>query len=101
LRERNKIIETFHTSKVNIHPGNIGTLKLIRKYHQWPNMYAQIRERINSCATCKKYRSERQKPEGLLIPSAAANKPMEHLAGDILGPLPPSSAHIFIILIVD
>jgi hypothetical protein len=64
-------------------------------------MYTQIKERIIKCATCKKYKSERQKPEGLLIPYVVANKSTEHLAGDILGPLPPLLAYIFIVLIVD
>jgi hypothetical protein len=34
LTEQNEIIDDFYTSKVNIHPGIIGTLKLIRKYYQ-------------------------------------------------------------------
>jgi Integrase zinc binding domain len=48
IREQNEIIDNLNTSKVNIHPGIIGTLKLMRKYYQWPNVYAEIRERINT-----------------------------------------------------
>lgn len=57
----------------------------------WKTLVSDTRSFCESCVTCRRSKSNNQKPYGLLNPLPVASHPWEAIGIDFVGPLPESS----------
>jgi hypothetical protein len=72
----------------------------MRKFY-WPNMNQSIQEFCTSCDICKRAKSVRHAPYGLLQPLQIPEGPWTSIAMDFVTDLPPSEGMTTILTIVD
>ncbi|GJZ04928.1 putative reverse transcriptase domain-containing protein [Tanacetum coccineum] len=64
---RTVIMHESHKSKYSIHPGSDKMYQDMKKLYWWPNMKADIATYVSKCLTCAKFKTEYQRPSGLLV----------------------------------
>lgn len=95
------IFRYFHESPLGGHLGVFKTREKIRESFIWKNMDLDIRNWIKHCHACLSSKPSLNTRMGLLS-SSSANKPMERLFIDFLGPLPRTrGGNKFILVCVD
>ena len=89
LRER--VLYISHYSKAAGHPGGARLYATLRKTFYWPRMAFDAYNTVRNCVECAKRRIKLRKHASFmkLFP---AKRPGEHVAIDILGPLPKTRA---------
>ncbi|KAG8199225.1 hypothetical protein JTE90_003653 [Oedothorax gibbosus] len=94
---RRQIFEHLHNIS---HPGVASTTKLICKRYVWPHMKKTIKLWDQTCEQCQRSKIQRhtKAPLGTFaLPDARFSQ--VHL--DLVGPLPPSHGHIYILTMID
>ncbi|GFW46735.1 transposon Tf2-11 polyprotein [Trichonephila clavipes] len=82
------------------HPGIAASTKLICSRYVWPSIKCQIKKWVRYCESCQKSKIQRhtKTPLGTLsLPDAR----FSHIHIDIVGPLPPSEGHHYLLTIID
>lgn len=96
-RLRRHIFEKLHNVA---HLGVRGTLKLIATKYVWPSINTDIRRWAKSCMQCQQAKVARHTRSPLQsFPLPASRFHTIHL--DLVGPLPPSRDHRYILTIID
>ena len=97
LRER--ILHIHHYSKPGAHAGGIRMYNTLRQYAYWPSMAVDVYNVVRNCVQCAQQRIKLRKHSGFmkLFP---AKRPGEHVAIDILGPLPKTGSGFQYILVI-
>lgn len=94
---RRIIMEHFHNIA---HPGIRATRKFVSSRFVWPKMNKEIAEFVRNCEACQKSKVYRHTSAPLVsfgLPKCRFN----HIHIDLVGPLPPSNGHIYLLTIVD
>uniref|UniRef100_A0A1B6EN58 RNA-directed DNA polymerase n=2 Tax=Cuerna arida TaxID=1464854 RepID=A0A1B6EN58_9HEMI len=95
------VFEYFHTSLVGGHLGIHKTIAKIRENFIYRGMDRDIATRVRSCQTCSLSKPAQNTKFGLLS-SEVAEKPLEKVFIDYVGPLPRSkSGNKFLLVCVD
>lgn len=92
---RQVIMEHFHNIA---HPGIRATRKFVSSRFVWPKMNRHITEFVRKCEACQKSKIHRHTTAPLAsfgLPKCRFN----HV--DLVGPLPPSNGHTYLLTIVD
>ena len=94
---RRKVFDSFHSLS---HPGIKGTQKLIFRRYTWPGMKADVKQWCLSCVACQQSKIQRHTMSPLqgFVPPSQKCRPI-HV--DIVGPLPSSCDHNYLLTIVD
>ena len=84
--KRKELLDCIHRSMAHI--GSTKMYETLKNKYFWPNMLADIRNRLNACISCchvkeNKYGVTQLQP-------VVTNTPFERIAIDIAGPLPPA-----------
>ena len=98
---RQRVLHIAHHSLSAGHPGGTRMFTTLRKQFYWPNMALDCFHTVRHCIPCAKRRVNLRKHMSFmkLFP---ARRPGEHVAIDILGPLPRTRAgYIYILVITD
>nr|GEU60783.1 reverse transcriptase domain-containing protein [Tanacetum cinerariifolium] len=96
------IMRESHKSKYSIHPGFDKMYQDPKNLYWWPNMKAIIAEYGGKCFTCSRFKSECQKPSGLLVQPEFPMWKWERITMDFISKPPKtSSEHDTIWVIVD
>nr|GEX37232.1 putative reverse transcriptase domain-containing protein [Tanacetum cinerariifolium] len=99
---RDLIMHESHKSKYSIHPGSDKMYQDLKKLYWWPNIKAIIAECVGKCLTCSRFKTECQKPSGLLIEPKIHIWKWERITMDFVSKLPrTSNEHDTIWVIVD
>lgn len=86
---RERVMKQFHDSPTSGHCGVDRTFRVIADRFYFPGMRKFIKEYVQNCLSCQRYKVLNQKPAGFLQTPAPAQR-FETLAVDLFGPLPPS-----------
>lgn len=94
---RRAIFETMHNIS---HPGTRATNRLICGKFIWPNMKKDITLWTKQCIACQKSKIHRHNKTPLVRYELTENR-FDHINVDIVGPLPPSNEHRYLVTIID
>nr|GFA14667.1 putative reverse transcriptase domain-containing protein [Tanacetum cinerariifolium] len=99
---RNLIMHESHKSKYSIHSGSDKMYQDLNKLYWWPNMKAIIAKYVGKCLRCSRFKTECQKPSGLLIQPKIPIWKWERITMGFVTKLPRTSkGHDTIWVIVD
>nr|GEY67999.1 putative reverse transcriptase domain-containing protein [Tanacetum cinerariifolium] len=88
---RNLIMHESYKSKYSTHPGSDKMYQDLKKLYWWPNMKVIIAEYVGKCLTCSRFKTECQKPSGLLIQPKNPIWKWERITMDFVTKLPRTS----------
>ncbi len=95
------ILHAYHNDPMGAHQGIQRTYELIASRFYWPKLYQSVNDHVRSCVKCIAKKTPRVKKAGLMQP-ILANKPLEIVGVDILGPLPTTvRRHRYILVFSD
>ena len=98
---RLRVLKHKHDHPLSGHLGQNKTLELVRREYVWPGMRAFVKDYCNSCTTCKRTKTPRHKPYGLLKQLPIPSRPWDSISMDFIEHLPPSLGFTSILVIVD
>jgi transposase InsO family protein len=93
------VFSYFHQSPVGGHLGILKTISKIRQEYIWKGMDRDIANRVRACHLCSLSKPAQNTKLGLLA-SEVAERPMEKLFMDYVGPFPRSKTGNTILLVV-
>jgi hypothetical protein len=79
---RTRLCDEFHRPAHRAHPGRGKMRKIILQQYFWPGMESYINRYIGNCPKCKRSRSSRLKPAGLLRLLPIPQKLWQHVTMD-------------------
>lgn len=97
---RTTVVQRFHLTPTNGHPGRVKTFNAIKERYAWPGMKQDVERVLNACAQCWKNKpAGRIKRPPLSLPKGW---PGEYVALDIFGKLPTTPrGNAFILVMID
>jgi len=98
---RLRVMKHMHDHPLSGHLGQNKTLELVRREYVWPGMRSFIKDYCNSCTVCKRSKTPRHKPYGLLKQLPIPARPWNSISMDFIEHLPPSLGYTAILVIVD
>jgi hypothetical protein len=98
---RLRVLKNKHDHPLAGHFGQNKTMELIRREYVWPSMRNFVKDYCNSCTTCKRSKTPRHKPYGLLKQLPIPTRPWDSISMDFIEHLPPSSGYTSILVIVE
>ena len=98
---RLRVLKHKHDHPLAGHFGQNKTMELIRREYVWPSMRTFVKDYCNTCATCKRSKTPRHKPYGLLKQLPIPTRPWDSISMDFIEHLPPSSGYTSILVIVE
>ena len=100
-RLRGRLLDIAHNAPISAHPGRSRMYQTLRRDFYWPSMTVDIHFKVDNCASCARNRIKEQRnvyPMKLF----PAEKPLDFVAMDILGPLPRTKhGKQFILVVTD
>lgn len=96
-KQRQTVLEKFHGLS---HPGIRATRKLISQRYVWPSMNRDIGNFVRTCLECQRSKISRH----TVSPLGSFQLPksrFRHVHIDIVGPLPPSKGHRYLLTMID
>lgn len=95
------VFRYYHQSLLGGHLGLFKTLNKIREHVTWPTLYKDVKRLVRQCHQCQQAKPSSGVRHGLLN-SERAERPMQKLFIDYIGPFPRSqSGHKYIMVVVD
>ena len=95
------LIQTHHEVPAAGHPGRSKTLELLSRNYYWPKMRQDVERFVRNCHTCRRSKTSRHAPYGVLRPLAIPQQPWQDVSMDFVTSLPPSNDHDAIWVVVD
>ena len=84
-----KMMDQLHTQA---HPGIQRTYDLIKRDFYWPNMWKDIKDYVQACDICQRWKPTNTKTYGLLKPLAVPHRPWQTITIDLITNLPRTSS---------
>ena len=90
----------FNTLHSLLHPGIRATQRLVTGRFVWPNVNADTRSWTRNCLSCQRAKVQRHTitPLSTFLPPGIR---FDHVHIDLVGPLPPSKGHTYLLTMVD
>ena len=86
---REQVLQLAHEVTMAGHLGITNTKDRILQHYYWPGIFKDVAEYCRTCEVCQ--RNPRQKPARVeMIPMPLVTHPFDHLAMNLVGPLPKS-----------
>ena len=98
---RSEIIKARHSNLAAGHFGRLRTYEAVNRDFKWPNMREEIHKFVDSCITCQKIKSVRNRDYGKLMPLPIATGPWKSISMDFIVKLPISEGFDSILVVVD
>jgi transposase InsO family protein len=90
IAQRRLLLEQAHRDPMSGHFGVHRTYLKISRYYTWPGLRADVRRFVKACLSCRKAKSTRHAPYGLLHPLPIPETPFEVVTMDFITDLPES-----------
>lgn len=90
LEEQDKFIREIHSAPAHGHQGNMATYHRVKRIWNPPHLKRRIEAIIKDCNNCRKNKTERHKPYGLLKPLQVPSAAWESISLDFIVKLPRS-----------
>lgn len=97
LAMRRIIFDKMHSVS---HPGVRGTRRMICKRYYWPGMSKEINVWAKECISCQKSKITSHTKSSVTKIDIPKGR-FEHIHVDIVGPLPPSRNHRYLLTVID
>ena len=99
---RQDLINDFHDSRINGHPGFGRTLQGISRLYQWPGLARDVKNYVTSCDVCQKTKPLTQAAIGLMQSLPIPEAQWIDLTMDLISPLPTTpKGHSAICVVID
>ena len=99
---RQDLINDFHDSRINGHPGFRHTLQGISGLYHWPGLARDVKNYVTSCDVCQKTKPLTQAANGLMQSLPIPKAGWTDLTMDLISPLPTTPrGHSAICVVVD
>jgi hypothetical protein len=95
------ILEQVHNTQLSGHLGNEKTYRLLARTYYFPRMRFFTNTYVQGCETCKRNKTPRHQPYGLLQPLPIPEAPWQSVSMDSIVKLPKSKGFDSILVIVD
>ena len=98
-----ELVRRYHDLRPMGHPGQFGTLELLRRHYWWPGMAVFVKNYIQGCAVCQQTKVNTHPTVPPLMPIAAnlhAN-PFVTVTIDFITNLPPSGGNDTLMVVAD
>jgi hypothetical protein len=96
-----QLLQSHHDAAAAGYPGRAKTFDLLRRRYYWPTLRRDMERYVANCHTCKRTKSSRHLPYGVLHPLPAPERPWKDIALDLVTGLPNSRGHDAIWVVVD
>jgi hypothetical protein len=96
-----QILDDCHSSPVGGHFGFHKTLSRIRQSFFWSNMRQHVKEFLQQCDICQRYKTDCMQPAGLLQPLPIPAQIWTDVSMDFIEGLPSSTGYTVIMVVVD
>jgi len=83
------------------HPGRAKTLELLARKYYWPSKRKDVDRFVRNCHVCRRTKSTRHAPYGVLKPLSVPERPWQHISVDFVTGLPQSKAYDTVCVVVD
>lgn len=100
---RRDIVSRYHDSLSMGHPGQFGTLALVRRDFWWPGLPTFVKSYVHGCAICQqtKINTHPTVPPLMPIPADKNVHPFEVISMDFITDLPPSGDFDSLMVVAD
>jgi len=98
---RLRLLQDHHDPPAMGHPGRAKTLELLARKYYWPSMRKDVDRFVRNCRVCRRTKSTRHAPYGVLKPLSVPNRPWQHISVDFVTGLPRSKGYDAICVVVD
>ena len=100
---RREVVRRYHDLRPMGHPGQFGTLELVRRDYWWPGMAVFVRNYVHGCSICQqtKINTHPTVPPLMPIPATPNAYPFETTTMDFITDLPPSNGFDSIMVMAD
>ena len=100
---RRKVVARYHDLRPMGHPGQYGTLQLMRRDYWWPGMPVFVRNYVQGCGICQqtKINTHPTVPPLMPIPAEPGAYPFQTTTMDFITDLPPSNGFDSIAVMAD
>lgn len=95
------IIRAHHDTPAFGHPGRAKTLELIQREYYWKSIRKDVDRYVRNCDTCRRSRTARHSPFGLLRSLPTPQAPWQDISMDFVVGLPWSNGHDAIWVVAD
>lgn len=95
------VIHNVHDAAIMVHPGVRRTQLAAAQWYYWPSMEADIKDYIQSCESCMRYKSSTGRKAGKLQPIPLPAACWEVVSTDFITHLPVSDGFDAIMVVVD
>jgi len=95
------LIQTHHEVPVAGHPGRSETIELLSRNYHWPKMRQDVERFVRNFHTCRRSKSIRHAPYGVLRLLAIPHQSWQDISMDFVTGLPQSKGHDAIWVVVD
>ena len=96
-----QVVKLHHNTPVAGHLSYEKTIELLQRTYFWPEMILFIKDYINRCDRCARFKGTNQAPFGTLNPLEAPHMPWVDITADFTTDLPLSNGYDSILVIVD
>ncbi len=98
---RSQILQSLYEDPLAGHLGRFKTFKRLQVLVYWPNLNQDVKEFVQNCHICQRYKPECRRLPGPLQ-QTIVQRPWEMLGVDLMGPFPRSSSgNVFLLVFVD
>jgi transposase InsO family protein len=98
---RLRLLQNHHDPPAVGHPGRAKTLELLARRYYWPSMRKDVDRFVRNCHVCRRTKSTRHAPYGVLRPLSVPERPWQHISVDFVTGLPRSKGFDAICVVVD
>jgi len=95
------LIQTNHKVPVAGHPRQSKTFELLSRNYHWPKIRQDVERIVRNCHTCRRSKTSRHAPFGVLHPLVIPQQPWQDISMDFVTGLPRSKDHDAIWVVVD
>ena len=85
-----RLLQDHHDPPAVGHPGLAETLELLARRYHWPSMRKDVDRFVSNCHVCRRSKSTRHAPYGVLRPLSVPERPWQHISVDFVMGLPRS-----------
>ena len=96
-----QVVKLHHNKPVAGPPSYKKIIELLQRMYFWPGMTSFVKDYINRCDRCARFKGTNQVPFGMLNPLEAPHMPWVDVTIDFTMDLPISNGYDYILVVVD
>lgn len=79
---RARLLDDVHRQVLTAHPGKDKTKRLLKRQYYWPSWNKDVDRYVDNCMVCKRTKTRKDLPPGLLNPLPIPDCPWQHIGID-------------------